>query len=146
MNQYGAGGENPFNAYYVKQAGGGMPYFSGMRTQRGHGWFSRFLSNSVVPAMKTLGQRALVTGANIGTDILEGKDAAESAKTHLVTEGKNLANDVIKRAKRAAQTGSGITKRTKRKNNFCPKQLGKGSRKHKSKTDTPSKKSYPFLA
>ena len=137
MNQYGAGGENPFSAYYVKQAGGGMPYFSGMRTQRGHGWFTRFLSNMIVPAMKTLGQRALVTGANIGTDILEGKDPAESAKTHLVAEGKNLAGEVINRAKRVAQSGSGFKRRCKRKpmNHFVKKNK---SRKSKPK--------FPFLA
>lgn len=132
MNQYGAGGENPFNSYYVKQAGGGMPYFSGMRSQRGHGWFTRFLSNMVVPAMKTLGQRALVTGANIGSDILEGKDPIEATKHNLENEGKNLARAVIKRARGVAQSGTGTRGRCRRRKEGVkktPRRNKRGTRK-----------------
>lgn len=107
--------ENPFRSYYARQAGGGTAYFSGMRMQKGHGWFTKFLSNSVLPvlkeqgtsALKSLGKTALTTGVNIGSDIISGTRPSDAIKGRLEEGGGELMNKVIGRVRRAAQSGSG---------------------------------------
>ncbi len=44
---------NPYTRYYVNQVGTGLPGFSGVRIQKGHGWFGRLWSNTMLPFMKT---------------------------------------------------------------------------------------------
>ena len=60
-----------YGDYYARQVGGALPYFSGARVQRGHGFGSLFsgLLRSVAPLIRrgalALGKRALTTGAHI---------------------------------------------------------------------------------
>lgn len=98
----------------------------------------------VVPAMKTLGQRALVTGANIGSDILEGKDIKEATTSNLKNEGKNLARAVINRA-RSVATQSGSGRRRRRTKKACSSKTKKRPvRKHKRRAKKGIAK-FPFL-
>ena len=57
--------------------GGALPYFTGARVQRGHGFGSLFsgLLRSVVPLTRrgALGKRAMTTGAQIAGDVVAGK-------------------------------------------------------------------------
>ena len=58
-----------YDDYYARQVGGALPYFTGARVQRGHGFGSLFsgLLRTVAPLIKrgavALGKRALATGS-----------------------------------------------------------------------------------
>ena len=60
-----------YDDYYARQVGGALPYFTGARVQRGHGFGSLFsgLLRTVAPLIKrgavALGKHALATGAQI---------------------------------------------------------------------------------
>ena len=66
-----------YDDYYARKVGGALPYFTGARVQRGHGFGSLFsgLLRSVAPALirrgvVALGKRALTTGAQIVSDVV----------------------------------------------------------------------------
>ena len=60
-----------YNDYYARQVGGALPYFTGARVQRGHGFGSLFsgLLRTVAPLIRrgavALGKRAVTTGARL---------------------------------------------------------------------------------
>ena len=102
-----------YDDYYAQQVGGALPYFSGARVQRGHGFGSLFggLLRSVAPLIKrgalALGNRALKTGAQIAGDILSGENIRTAAKRRTKTAGRDLLQSLLatppgKRVKRAA--------------------------------------------
>ena len=76
-----------YDDYYARQVGGALPYFTGARVQRGHGFGSLFsgLLRTVAPLIKrgavALGKRALATGAQIAGDVVAGKNVKKAAKT-----------------------------------------------------------------
>jgi len=124
-----------YEDYYMTQSGSGLPIFKGARGQRGHGLGS-ILSGffrSPVPflkrGLKFLGKQALRTGAEIATDVADGKDPAESAK-HRVGER-------IKSFIPGFQTGSGLPRYGLDAINYSTppfiSQSGFGSRKRKIK-------------
>jgi hypothetical protein len=110
-----------FNNYYVTQAGNGLQGFEGVRYQRGHGFLGRFLKSAIVPMLKFLGKRALSSGADIASDVLEGKPIKAAAKARGIEAMKGVTSAGIKRAREFVQTGKGrkrrrrIVKTTKRK-------------------------------
>ena len=63
---------------YTRQVGGALPYFTGARVQRGHGFgnLDSGLLRSVAPLIKrgALGKRALTTGAQIAGDAVAGQN------------------------------------------------------------------------
>jgi hypothetical protein len=63
---------NPYTTYYVNQVGSGLPGFQGIRYQRGHGFFGRLFSNTILPFVKQLlpgiGKRALPSVAGLAQD------------------------------------------------------------------------------
>ena len=75
-----------YDDYYAQQVGGALPYFTGSRFQRGHGFGSLFggLLRTVAPLIKrgalALGNRALKTGAQIAGDVLSGENIRTAAK------------------------------------------------------------------
>ena len=97
---------NPYIDYYTRQAGTGIAGFQGYRYQRGHEFFGRLISKAVFPLLKFLGKRALSTGADIATDVIVNKrNIADAAKERLETEGRELANAGIQRAKKYVLEG-----------------------------------------
>jgi hypothetical protein len=98
---------NPYTNLYVNQAGSGIAGFSGVRYQRGHGFFGRLFSSAILPALKFLGRHALSTGINVAEDFVDGRNLKESAQARFKEGSKVLARDVIERA-RQAQLGSGV--------------------------------------
>ena len=59
-----------YDDYYAGQVGGELPYFTGARVQRGHGFESLFSGlRAVAPLIRrgavALGKHALMTGAQI---------------------------------------------------------------------------------
>ena len=104
-----------YDDYYAQQVGGALPYFTGSRVQRGHGFGSLFggLLRTVAPLIKrgalALGNRALKTGAQIAGDVLSGENIRTAAKRRTKTAGKDLLQSLLatpsppgKRVKRAA--------------------------------------------
>ena len=75
-----------YDDYYARQVGGALPYFSGARVQRGHGFGSLFsgLLRTIAPLIRrgavALGKRALATGAQTAGDGVAGKNDKKAAK------------------------------------------------------------------
>ena len=102
----------------ARQVGGALPYFTGARVQRGHGFGSLFsgLLRTVAPLIRrgavALGKRALTTGAQIAGDVVAGKNVKKAAKRRATVAGRNLMQILLntppppgkrlKRIKRAA--------------------------------------------
>ena len=91
-----------FENYYMRQAhGNGMPVFSGLSLQKGHGIGSILSSafRSMVPVLKSGGKavakQALQTGINILGDVVGGESIKKASKRRLKEGGSQL----IKRAK-----------------------------------------------
>ena len=106
-----------YNDYYARQVGGALPYFTGARVQRGHGFGSLFsgLLRSVAPLIKrgavALGKRALTTGAQIAGDVVAGQNIKKSAKRRATAAGRDLMQSLLntpplpgKRVKRTKRT------------------------------------------
>ena len=102
-----------YDDYYARQVGGALPYFTGARVQRGHGFGSLFsgLLRTVAPLIKrgavALRKRALATGAQIAGDVVAGKNVKKAAKRRATTAGRNLNTPPppgkrVKRIKRTA--------------------------------------------
>ena len=104
---------NSFESYYVNQAGSGIAGFSGVKYQRGHGFFGRLLSGAVLPILKYLGKKALNTGVGIGSDIIQGENIKSSMKKRLKKTGFDIAEDTYNKLQNYKQKGSG--KRRKKK-------------------------------
>jgi hypothetical protein len=109
----------PFDEYYINQAGTGIAGFAGVRYQKGHGFFGRLLSQAILPILKYLGKKAVNTGVNIGTDILQGENFKDSIKKRMKSTGFDIAEEALEKVKK--QRGSGrkrkivVKKRNKRK-------------------------------
>ena len=117
-----------YDDYYAQQVGGALPYFTGSRVQRGHGFGSLFggLLRTVAPLIKrgalALGNRALKTGAQIAGDVLSGENMRTAAKRRTKTAGKDLLQSLLatpsppgKRVKRAAPLKKRIKRRPARR-------------------------------
>ena len=90
-----------YHEYYLNQAGRGYPVYVGTRYQRGHGLGSIFgsLFKSAVPLLKrgakTLGREALKTGLNLASDVMEGQNVTQAAKSRLKSTGQSLLQKAI---------------------------------------------------
>lgn len=77
---------NLYEDYYLQQAGSGLPVFSGVESQRGHGLGSILggLLRSATPLLKIfgkkLGQQGLKSGLQVATDVLSGANPKEALK------------------------------------------------------------------
>jgi hypothetical protein len=98
-----------YHEYYLNQAGRGYPVYVGTRYQRGHGLGSIFgsLFKSAVPLLKrgakTLGREALKTGLNLASDVMEGQNVTQAAKSRLKSTEQNLLQ-------KAMDTGRSISR------------------------------------
>ena len=136
-NYYLARAQNRLN-----QHGGDLPAFAGVRYQMGHGlgsifgWIRRavpmFFKNIVPGLLKRLGGHALTTAANIGSDMIAGKNIKESAGQRLMEGAKSAFTDVgpsfvqgIKSTVASAREQSGSGRRRKKP----VKRAGCGKRK-----------------
>ena len=116
-----------YDDYYTRQVGGALPYFTGARVQRGHGFGSLFsgLLRSVAPLIKrgalALGKRALTTGAQIAGDVVSGQNIKKATKRRATAAGRALMSSLrtpppTKRIKRtAARRRTSPTKRQRQR-------------------------------
>ena len=90
-----------YDDYYARQVGGALPYFTGARVQKGHGFGSLFsgLLRSVAPLIKrgalALGKRALTTGAQIAGDVVAGQSIKKATKRRATAAGRALMNSLL---------------------------------------------------
>jgi hypothetical protein len=100
---------NPYLAYYSGQAGGTLQVFRGSHTQRGYGLGGFFASlfRRALPLLtrgaKVVGKELIRTGVDVASDVLEGADIKEAAKTRFVHTGRKLASGLVSHVR--AQTG-----------------------------------------
>src|SRR5258706_7950501 len=104
------------NEYYFKQAGNGITGYSGLRYQRGNGFFGRFISGGVLPFLKSvlpyIGKNVFATGANIAEDMINGENFKSSAKKQLKSTARGMAKDAISKVKsELSQAGRGIKRK-----------------------------------
>ena len=106
---------NPYNAYYLAQAGGSLHVYRGRAYQHGHGLGSFFsgLLRSALPLFKSgaraIGREVVRTGANVLGDIADNRNVKESFKARLGEAGNSLtrrAGDTLH-----AMAGSGLGNR-----------------------------------
>lgn len=114
---------NVWLQYYAAQAaqtGHGMEGFKGVPYQRGAGLgsFFRSLFRMAVPILKStgrnLGKHALTAGANILSDVAQGRPLYDSTREHARSETSRFLKDTAD----SMQTGEGLGKR--------PKSINKG--------------------
>jgi len=129
---------NPYSSYYVNQVGSGLPGFQGIRYQRGHGFFGRLFSNTLLPFIKQLlpgiGKRALPSVAGLAQDIISGENVGKSALKRLKTFGSDAADETLTQLTNKFQKGSG-RRRRRRKLTLLKKHkvYKKKSRKHRKR-------------
>ena len=97
--------------YYINQAGYGQLFYRGVRYQRGHGFFGRLISGTVLPLLRYLGKKALGTATHVATDYLSGENIKKSIKRR----GKETASNVLEDLSNKIQKGEGIKRGRKRK-------------------------------
>lgn len=126
--------------YYREQAGNGISGFSGVKYQRGHGFFGRFLSKAIYPLLRFLGRQALSTGVNFASDIIKDKKNWRMAGKHRLKDvGTDILTAGLERAKRFQQTGEGKRKRKRRRKtkksklNLVNKTIKRRSKKKKTR-------------
>lgn len=104
--------------YYYNQAGSGVGGFSGLRYQKGDGFFGRLISGTVLPLLKKalpfLGRTAMETGVNIAKDVSEGKKFKDSFKERAKASGKKISEAALAKAEKM-MSGSGLRKRRRRR-------------------------------
>ena len=90
-----------YKEYYAQQVGGALPYFTGSRVQRGHGFGSLLggLLRTVAPLIKrgalALGNRVLKTGTQIAGDVLSGENIRTATKRRTKTAGRDLLHSLL---------------------------------------------------
>lgn len=130
---------NPLAEYYINQAGSGLSGFSGLRYQRGNGWFSNILSRVGLPVLKFLGKQALNSGLAIASDALEGKRIKDSAMSELKNTGRNTIGFI---RQLADQSGSGRQRKVKRRKSKPIKRKRESKRRPVARKR--QKKKYTF--
>ena len=90
-----------YDDYYVRQVGGALPYITGARVQREHGFGSLFsgLLQTVAPLIRrgavALRKRAPTNGAQIAGDVVAGKNFKKAAKRRATAAGRNLIHSFL---------------------------------------------------
>ena len=130
---------NPYVNYYSQQAqiGGALKGFSGVRFQRGHGFFGRLFSgvgNFIKGLLPTIGQTALPSAVELANDLMTGQNFKTSAKRRLKEAGQNVASATLDRIKNKIQTGQGIRQRKIRRDKKLIFKYLKSFRKKKRKS------------
>lgn len=155
MRQIHGHQNDPFVNYYLNQArgqqqiGNGLPFFSGLKVQKGHGLgqiFSNIFSKvrSALPwFFKTVGKQALKSAIDVGSDVLDGRQKPlESLKQHGLSGLKAVGAEVAPKILQGLKES--ITRKDpgpiKEEESGEMVQTGSGKRRKKRKTTTSNKK------
>jgi len=137
------------NKYYEKQAGNGLPYYSGIRLQKGHGFFSNIM-RMAIPFFKKglihLGKHGINTATNIINDVESGQNFKQSFKNRGIETAQNIGNQLIETVQSMNQQGHGnkrkiksLQNKTKTKRRKIARKVTK-SKKNKNKKQPKNKK------
>lgn len=108
---------NNFEKYYCDQAGNGIAGFSGVKYQKGFGFFGRLLSGAVLPFLRFIGKNALNAGASIAHDISESDDfSLKNIKDVSTKRVRETGKSMLKKAADKVLKGNGIKRKYKRRN------------------------------
>lgn len=123
-------------SYYINQAGNGISLqaFHGTRAQRGHGFFGRLISRTVLPLLRYLGGKVFETGKNIYGDLDSGIPFESAFKNRGLDTLQTIVNDGFSNLR---QKGNGIKRRRSKKSAQSCKRLRKSkltSKKRKLST------------
>ena len=126
---------NPYTNYYISQVGSGLPGFQGIRYQRGHGFFGRIFSNTILPFFKQLlpavGKRVLPSAIGLAQDVISGENVGKSALSRLGEAGRSAADETLEQLKSKLQKGSGRKRKRKSKKSSIKVYKKKSSRRKK---------------
>ena len=90
--------DNIYEDYYLQQAGSGMPVYSGVETQRGHGLGSILggFMRSAVPLLKSVGKavgkQVLRSGMDVASDVISGSNVKQAVKNRAREGAMSLLN------------------------------------------------------
>ncbi|GBM40976.1 hypothetical protein AVEN_250302-1 [Araneus ventricosus] len=93
-----------FEEHYTHQTGSGLPYYRGIKFQKGYGlggMFRHFFRTALpflVKGAKAVRKEALITGSRIAQDVLAGENFKASSKQRAKEAGKALARNAINKA------------------------------------------------
>jgi hypothetical protein len=145
---------NPYIKFYENQVGSGISSFQGARYQRGHGFFGRLFSSTLLPFIKQLlpavGKRVLPSAVGLAQDIMSGENVGRSTLNRLGEAGRNVADETLDQIKTRLQKGSGRKRKTKQNIETKKRKTNKKSNAKKNihkitKRKTKSKDDFDFL-
>ena len=90
-----------YDDYCTRQVGGALPYFTGARVQRGHGFGSlcsgllRSVALLINRGALALGKRAPTTGAQITGDVMAGQNIKKATKRRATAAGRALMSSLL---------------------------------------------------
>lgn len=132
--------------YYVQQAGNGMGGFSGLRYQKGDGFFGRLISGSILPMIKKvlpyLGKTALGAAGEVWNDVSQGEKFKESLKNRLRSTAGKVGFDAMGKLREFTGSGRRRKRRVRSKKRAVrrkPKRSGKRKTKKGRKTSKTSR-------
>lgn len=138
-----------YRNYYVNQAqqrGGSLPAFHGAPVQQGYGLGSmlkglfRWAMPHVTAGAKSLGRQTLKGGLEVARDVMSGQNVSDSLKTRAGEVGQAVMKGMV--AQKSDQTGGGLKKTTKRKNQRKPATSRQAK---KQKTSSTNKQDFNFF-
>lgn len=103
---------NPYETYYLNQAGSGMATYTGVRYQKRNGFFGRLISGFAMPLLKYFGKRGLEAAGNVVSEIKQNPDMKmkDILKSTAKRSLSQITDDGASRAKKFILTGKGIKK------------------------------------
>lgn len=132
----------PYSAYYLNQAGTGLPVIRGSLNQRGHGLGSLFSSlfKVATPLLKRGGQylarHALKTGAAIANDVLAGENFRNAARRQFESTGHTIVNDANQYVEKLQHgNGSSSLNVNKKRRSMSSHTIKKSTLKQKQRTN-----------
>jgi hypothetical protein len=142
--------------YYRQQAGTGIAIYNGARIQRGHGFFGRFFTGTLLPLLKSVGHKLLSTGVDVADDVINNDaDPLTALRTRGRSAVKGAARDVLTTVRSkldaAKQSGSGrktIKRRSLRKRvtlRKSTKQASSKKKRRKTRRKSTGTKSKPRI-
>jgi len=141
------------------QCGNGLAGFEGVRYQKGFGLFGSLFAK-VLPYLKQfgkyIGKKLLGIGADVASDVVEGKPIKESVKQRVKSSAKLIAEDGMTKLQELLQKGNGrrkalaktkIKKVKRKQTKTCRRMKVKKSNKRRKTTRRKTKTStLSFLA
>lgn len=133
------------NSYYINQAGSGIAPYSGVRFQKGHGFFGRIFKGGVSlfkDLLPYLGEKAFGTIFNMGSDFINRrKGFGDAITSNLKKTAFDIADDALVKIKQFK--GEGIRRLKYKSKTTGSKRKSKTVSRNTSKKT--NKKSIGFL-